>query len=231
MPSDEIETNGSRTPDRKEFKPFVLVSGPQTSTSSRPGGGLLRAISGRGSGLALADANSVKMLSEAASLPNPASPPRYSIGAAEVPAAVALQPPAIVQAWREAQAAISENERLAHPMAEPYFARAEILSLAKDFDSALLDYLRALSIAGRTKDNAIAYSAYFERLQQSLENYNKDPRPLAAGDARTHFGAGIHSYREGDLDAAKKHFTNAIALDNSSAPVLVLPSTYFQTSR
>jgi tetratricopeptide (TPR) repeat protein len=158
----------------------------------------------------------VTTLDEAGNSSHSKVPLRSNTSNGNVPAAIRLQPPAIVRAWFEVQAAIAENERLSAPLAEPYFARAEILTLAKDFDSALIDYLRALNIASHSRENVVAYAAYFERLRQALENYDKEPRPPVYGSAASHYSAGVHSYRTGDFQSAKQHFTNAIALESAT---------------
>jgi tetratricopeptide (TPR) repeat protein len=132
----------------------------------------------------------------------------------DIPEVIRLQPPEVIRAWREVQTAIAENGRLAQPMAEPYFARAEILTVAQDFDSALRDYLRAVQIASQSGQDVAIYAAYFNRLCDALEAYDRAPRPPASGDALWHYGAGVHSFRAGQLSTARGHFTNAIALDN-----------------
>lgn len=133
-----------------------------------------------------------------------------------VPETIRLQSPDIVRAWKEIESAIVENEKLSQPLAEPYFARAEILTIVKDFDSALRDYLLAAQIASRSGQDLVAYKAYFERLREALDNYDRVPRLPATGLAIGHFAEGIQSYRRSELDVAIRHFSNAIAMENGS---------------
>ena len=135
----------------------------------------------------------------------------------QTPEVIRMQSPQVVRAWADVQQAIAENEKLSNPLPEPYFARAEILTLAGDFDSALRDYLHAADIAGKSRESLVAYSAYFERLLEALDSYDKNPRPPALGRSNAHFSVGMQNYYDGDLTSANWHFTNAIALENDVA--------------
>jgi tetratricopeptide (TPR) repeat protein len=134
-----------------------------------------------------------------------------------LPPHIQIQTEAIQQAWAEVQRAIAENEKLKPPLADPYFARAEISMLVNDFDAALRDYLLAIRLANASGQDSGQQRAYFERLQQVLEKYDAMPRAPAIGSARAHYIEGVHAYSRGqDLDAID-HLTNAIAVDPTEA--------------
>jgi hypothetical protein len=142
-------------------------------------------------------------LGSADSLQRPPAPPTI----------IQLQSPELQLAWSEIQAAIADNEKLPKPLPEPYFARAEILAMVHDFDAALRDYLRAVQIASDAHEDLATYTAYFTRLREALEGYDRSPRPPATGLASMHYAAGVHAYRRADYQSAIGHFSDAIALD------------------
>lgn len=130
-----------------------------------------------------------------------------------LPPHIQYQSEAIQQAWRQVQIAMAENEKLDPQLPDPYFARAEISMLVHDFDSAFRDYLRAIHLAKAGGQDLIQHSAYFERLQEVLEQYDAMPRPPANGSARAHYVEGVHAFWRGNDKDAIDHLTNAIAVD------------------
>ena len=131
----------------------------------------------------------------------------------DLPANIRYQPPAIQEAWLEVQEAIAENERQHLRLPDPYFARAEILSIVHDFDSAFRDYLRAIQLAEEAGQDLVQHRAYFARLKQILEQYDSMPRPPVNGSGREHYVQGVHAYWRGNTDEAIQHLTNAIAIE------------------
>jgi tetratricopeptide (TPR) repeat protein len=138
--------------------------------------------------------------------------PGASAAGAEVPALIGLQPQAVQDAWRAVEIAIAENQKLDQPLPEPYFARGQIWALVGNHEAALRDYLTAVELAAASGRDLAAYAAYFQTLQQALENVDRVPKPPALGLARHHYARGVHAFWRGDLPAALRHFDNAVQL-------------------
>ncbi|MFO1063098.1 MAG: tetratricopeptide repeat protein [Pirellulales bacterium] len=143
----------------------------------------------------------------------PASATPAVVAPGDLPPLIMQQPKELQAAWKVVDAAIQENATLAKQLPEPYFARGELLAMVQDFDAALRDYLRAVQLASESDRGLISYSAYFARLKEAFEQYDKSPRPPATGLAPLHYASGVHAYRKGDHQKAIVHFSDAISLD------------------
>jgi len=126
----------------------------------------------------------------------------------------------IQQAWREVAEAVAENETLAENerLPEPYFARAEIWASVENYASSLQDYLTAIKVARLAKLDLLTYSAYFDKLYDTVDKFQEVPVPaMGAGtdlsaDARLHYGHGCASFFDGDLTEALHRFDDAVQL-------------------
>ena len=125
------------------------------------------------------------------------------------------------QAWKDAQLAVEENEKLpdADRLAEPYFARAAVWSSVGNYSASLQDYLTGIRVARATGRDLISFSEYFDGLNETAEKLSQIPVPSASGPtdtyelrAKRHFGMGTTAYWAGDLNTALMRFDNAVQL-------------------
>jgi len=130
-----------------------------------------------------------------------------------MPRVIALSSKGVKEAWKEAQSAVAENSRLANPLPDPYFARAEIWAAANSNEDALRDFVTAFRLSLESGEDLQSYSRHFSTLNQVLDGYDRVPRPQVPGDALAHYGHGIRDYFNGDLNSALGHFNDAVQLD------------------
>ncbi|MEI8376771.1 MAG: tetratricopeptide repeat protein [Planctomycetota bacterium] len=126
----------------------------------------------------------------------------------------------IKKAWDEVKEALKENETLKPQLPEPYFARAEIWSAVNNYDGAMRDYLTATQLARKSGQDLASYSAYFDKLYEALDNWDRVPRPPTTGArddyqflAEAHFARGFSDFWDNDLQSALRRFDNAVQLD------------------
>ncbi len=129
-----------------------------------------------------------------------------------VPELIRKQPETLWKAWLAVDAVIRENAGRAQPLPQPYLARAEIWSLAGNHEEAVRDLLTATSIARSQRATVVEQARYLTRLQESLEQLVRAPRPEFHGDATAQFTAGLNDYFQGDLTQALRHFESATQL-------------------
>ena len=130
-----------------------------------------------------------------------------------VPQVITLSPGSVKAAWKEVHDAIVENQKLASPLPDPYFARAEIWAKTNSNKEALLDFVTAFRLSMSSGNDLQSYSRHFATLTQVLEDYDKNPAPYVPGLASKHYGHGITAYFDGDLNRAITHFNDAIQLE------------------
>lgn len=126
---------------------------------------------------------------------------------------------AVRQAWKEVQQALAENQTLKQQLPEPYFARAEIWSAVNNYDGAMRDYLTATRLAREAGHDLASYSSYFEKLYQTLDSWDRVPKPPTTGAsdnhyflASDHFSHGFSDFWRNDLQSAIRRFDNAVQL-------------------
>lgn len=146
--------------------------------------------------------------------------------ATDIPALIAVQSKDVQQAWRdvdkginEMEKAIKENDKkptkeAMQPLAEPYFARAEIWSLANCRDEAMRDYSTGLGIVLKSGQGPEKYGPYIAKLKEAVDKYERQPRPAEKGSYETYLSYGVTAYRNGKLELAIRHLSNAIQIDH-----------------
>jgi len=130
----------------------------------------------------------------------------------ELPALIRRQPTVVHDAWRRITAAIRENNSLARPRPEPFFARAELWIMVGNYDEAMRDLLLAMRNAESSGAAPSNYQATFERLREVLDRYDATPVPPEDGEPSWHYGRGMHEFWAGRYVEAERAFTNAIML-------------------
>lgn len=130
-----------------------------------------------------------------------------------LPQVISLAPGSVKAAWNEVHSAIVENQKLAQPLPDPYFARAEIWAKTNSNKEALLDFVTAFRLSTNSGNDLQSYARHFATLTQVLEDYDKTPVPYVPGLASKHYGHGITAYFDGDVSRAITHFNDAIQLE------------------
>jgi|LSQX01.2.fsa_nt_gb tetratricopeptide (TPR) repeat protein len=122
-------------------------------------------------------------------------------------------------AWQQVQTAIVENEALPEGdrIPEPYFARAEIWCAVNNYGNAVQDYLTAIKYVRSAGRDLASFSAYLEKLDVAIQNFEKIPTTPTLGSntsflvaAKDHFIHGYHAFWRGDYKSALDRFDNAV---------------------
>ncbi|MEK6233831.1 MAG: hypothetical protein N2C14_03880, partial [Planctomycetales bacterium] len=112
-----------------------------------------------------------------------------------LPALVQRQSEGFQTAWLDLMEAFAENAKLEQPLPDPYFSRGEMWMQAGDADAALRDYLEAARIANQSGRDPSTLRSYYDKLRVALQEVNRNPRPIAPGEAAEHFSRGVHAFR------------------------------------
>jgi tetratricopeptide (TPR) repeat protein len=132
----------------------------------------------------------------------------------DLPALVRLQPREFRQTWRELDAVIREGKKLPRELPEPYFARARLWTRAGDRDAALQDYLTAVNLVAQQGQDLTSFTKYFPTLSEGLAALDAVlPSPVLLGRGLAAFAAGREAFQNGDLSAALKSLSDAVALE------------------
>jgi tetratricopeptide (TPR) repeat protein len=129
--------------------------------------------------------------------------------------------PDIVQIYKEAATAYSENQKLPkeNRIPEPYIARAEIWNLVGNYPDAVIDFVDGVHCARKQGRDPGVIEKYHNKIAMVLGKIKAMPQPivpplgkfnLAAVDS---FGKGLHSLKAKQFSAARHHFNDAIRLD------------------
>ena len=142
--------------------------------------------------------------------------------AKSLPELIRLQEnPLLRDAWRDIEAAIKENDALPpqERLPEPYFARAEIWACVNHYSEALRDYLTAIKYARLSGRDLMSYSAYFDKLYEVTDRFQKVPATPTLGKndgyawaARNHYAQGCHALWQNKFETALQRFDNAVQL-------------------
>ena len=128
-------------------------------------------------------------------------------------------------AWREATAAIDENENLPEVarIADPYLARAEVFMQSNDIFAAIEDLRKGSAIAARAatdirqqKQITIIYERVIEKFL-SMPIAAHDENISAPTNAAMHYNSGIRLLRQQQFEKATQAFSSALAVLPSRA--------------
>ncbi|MEK6233778.1 MAG: hypothetical protein N2C14_03615, partial [Planctomycetales bacterium] len=75
----------------------------------------------------------------------------------------------------------------------------------------------AVQIAHQSGRDPSTLRSYYDKLRVALGEVNRNPRPIAPGEAAEHFSRGVHAFRGDKLAAARLHFDDAVQLDSQRA--------------
>lgn len=114
--------------------------------------------------------------------------------------------------WIAVQKAVAENEKLKHPLPEPYLARAEIWAVVNNHEDALKDCLAATEFFLKNSPTLTERSRYFIRLDQILRELESRPHAYFPDDAIEFGVQGRSYYDQGRLEEALVQFTEAVRL-------------------
>ena len=127
-----------------------------------------------------------------------------------MPSAVRRHSEAFRLAWRQLTATIQKNGKRDRPLPEPYLARARLLSIAGDQESALQDYLDAIRAARASGASVVEQARYLAVLHRAMEERAAAPEPLYTADA-------FQQYRAGRAFFAQRKYPQALVRFDSAA--------------
>jgi hypothetical protein len=150
-------------------------------------------------------------------LPAPKEIPESSTPLAELPpllpAIIRRQPLHIQRAYRDVEATIKRNKELGKQLPEPYFLRARLWTLVKNYDAAVRDYLTAAALVKENRLDQARYATYYEQMDKALNAFDRMPKPIDLGGAAYHYEQGRQAFWSGQFKRALGYFDDAVALD------------------
>ena len=120
-------------------------------------------------------------------------------------------------AWRQLSETIQKNGKLKRPLAEPYLARARLLSIAGDQESALQDYLDAIRAARSSGATVVDQARYLAVLHRAMEQRANAPEPLYTADAYQQYRAGRALFAQRRYSRALIRLDSAVKGDPKTA--------------
>jgi len=120
-------------------------------------------------------------------------------------------------AWRQLSDTIQKNDKLQRPLPEPYLARARLLSIAGEQESALEDYLVAIRAARASGATVVDQARYLGILQRAMEERANAPEPLYTADAYQQYRVGRALFAQRKYSSALLRLDSAVKGDPKAA--------------
>ena len=130
-----------------------------------------------------------------------------------VPVLIRREPERMQQAYKDVEATIALNKKLKKELPEPYFLRARLWTMVRNYDAALRDYVTASALVKDSKLDPVRYVTYFDGMTKLLDGLDRVPKAPDADNATYHYNQGRSAFWSKDYDKAMRYFDDAIALD------------------
>ncbi len=130
-----------------------------------------------------------------------------------LPALIRREPERVQQAYKDVEATIALNKKLKKELPEPYFLRAKLWTMVKNYDLALRDYVTASALVKDSKLDPVRYVTYFDGMTKLLDGLDRVPKAPDAGNATYHYNQGRSAFWAKDYAKAMLYFDDAISLD------------------